>query len=88
VIDIFASPQTGDTGDRSAKARRYRRIMEGVLRSYPLSNGRRPSGKDVDGIDEDGEAVWRCVRRDGVGKLYSPFGGPSLEIRSIIGSKG
>jgi len=92
VIDIFASPQTGDTdtGDRPAKARQYRRIMERVLRSHPLSSDRTPSGKDVNGIieDGDGDAVWRSVKRDGIGKLYCPFGGPSQEIRSIIGSKG
>ena len=88
VIDIFALPQTADTKDRAAKARQYRRIMEGVLRSHPLSSDRAPPpGKDVNGMNGDSEAVWRSVKREGIGKLYSPFGGPSQEIRSIIGSK-
>lgn len=97
VIDIFAMPPTGETGDRAAKARQYRRIMEGVLRARLLSSSERtpppPSGKDVDGMiedgdgDGDGDGVWRSVKSEGVGKLYCPFGGSSQEIRSIIGAK-
>ena len=91
VIDIFALlPQQGDsTADKAAKARYYRRIMGDVLRSHPLSSdGQVPSGQDVKGIDEDGEAAWRSVNREGIGKLYSPFGRLSQEIRSIIGTRG
>lgn len=100
VIDIFAVPPTGEMGDRAAKERQYRRIMEGVLRVRPLSSSERtpppppPSGKYVDGViededgDGDGDGVWRSVKREGVGKLYCPFGGSSQEIRSIIGAKG
>ncbi|KAI9872434.1 MAG: hypothetical protein M1830_001626 [Pleopsidium flavum] len=90
VIDIFALlPQPGDTGDRAEKARYYQRILKEVQTSRPLSsNGQALSAKGVDGVEGDGDAGWRSVKREGVGKLYSSFGGLSQEIRSIIGAKG
>ncbi len=89
VIDIFALlPQPGDTGDRAAKARYYQRVLQEVQRSRPLSNGQALPGKAIDGVEEDGDSGWRSVKREGVGKLYTSFGGLSQDIRSIIGSKG
>ncbi len=94
VIDIFAVlPQTGDTGDRASKARDYRRILEDVWPAHVVSNGQAEpacKGVTVNGNTEDGDvyARWRSVNRDGIGKLYEPFGGMSQEIRSIMGTKG